>query len=95
MGLHTMVNLIDFDMGVQEALDGYRFHPTGASVWIDDRIPQEVYETLVDVGHRLQPLEQSFGQTHFGNQIGIKIDPGSGTIRAGGDALHPNAAAGL
>ena len=46
------------------------------------------------MGHRLQPLEQTFGQTHFGNQVGIKIDPESGTITAGTDALHPNAAAG-
>ena len=95
MGLHTMVNLIDFGMGVQEALDGYRFHPTGEAIWIDDRIPQKVVETLAHMGHRLQPFEEAFGQTHFGNQIAIRIDGEAGAIRAGGDALHPNAAAGF
>jgi gamma-glutamyltranspeptidase/glutathione hydrolase len=95
MGLHTIVNLIDFGMGVQEALDGHRFHPAGEAIWIDDRLPQKVLEELELMGHRLQPLEQTFGQTHFGNQVAIKIDPRSGTITAGADALHPNAAAGF
>jgi gamma-glutamyltranspeptidase/glutathione hydrolase len=95
MGLHTMVNLIDHNMDVQEALDGYRFHPTGETVWIDDRISEEALESLAHMGHRLQPFQEMFGQTHFGNQIAIKIDRDVGVIRAGGDALHPNAAAGF
>jgi gamma-glutamyltranspeptidase/glutathione hydrolase len=95
MGLHTLVNLIDFGMGIQAALDGYRFHPTGEAVWIDARVPQAIREELASKGHRLLPLEQTFGQTHFGNQVGIRIDPAAGEIQAGGDAFHPNAAAGF
>jgi gamma-glutamyltranspeptidase len=89
-----VVNLIDHGMGVQEALDGFRFHPTGRSIWMDDRISLETRAALTQMGHRLEPFRESFGQTHFGNQIAIKTDRAAGVVRAGADALHPNAAAG-
>jgi gamma-glutamyltranspeptidase/glutathione hydrolase len=94
MSLHPIVNLVDFGMGVQRAIEAYRFHPTGQGVWLDARISQAVQRDLASMGHRILPLEETFGDTHFGNHVGIRIDPEMGRIHGGGDPFHNNAVAG-
>jgi len=89
-GLHSMVNLMDFGMGIQEAIDAYRFHPTGQTIWLDDRIQAKVQQELASMGHHLLPLEEVFGDTHFGNHVGILVDPDTGKIHGGGDPFHTN-----
>lgn len=94
MALHPFVNLIDFGMGIQRAIEAYRFHPTGERTWLDDRIPETVQRDLAAMGHHLLPLEERFGETHFGNHVGIRIEPATGKIHGGGDPFHANAVAG-
>ena len=92
MGIHPLVNILDFGMDVQEAIQTYRFHPTGEAVWIDDRISDHVRNDLATMGHELLPQRESFGDTHFGNHVGIRVD--AGVIRGGADPLHANAVVG-
>jgi gamma-glutamyltranspeptidase/glutathione hydrolase len=94
MGLHPIVNMIDLGMGVQEAIETYRFHPVGEITWLDDRIPEAVQRDLAAMGHRILPLEEKFGETHFGNHVGIHVAPETTKIHGGGDPFHANAVAG-
>jgi gamma-glutamyltranspeptidase/glutathione hydrolase len=91
MGVHPLVNMVDFGMGVQAAIVAHRFHPAGDSVWIDDRVAGHILRELAAMGHGLLPRKQSFGNTHFGNHVGIRIDADS-RLHAGVDPMHANAA---
>ena len=91
MALHSIVNLIDFGMGIQRAIEFYRFHPANGRIWIDDRIADTVQRELAAMGHRLLPRKARFGETHFGNHVGIRIEPATGKIQGGSDPFHANA----
>ena len=95
MALHPIVNLIEFGMGIQQAIEFYRFHPVGEKVWLDDRIPDSVQRELAAMGHHLLPQKERFGETHFGNHVGICIGPETGKIQGGGDPFHANTVAGF
>lgn len=94
MALHPIVNLIDFGMGIQRAIEFYRFHPTNGRIWLDDRIADTVQRDLAAMGHHLLPLKERFGETHFGNHVGIRIEPATGKIQGGSDPFHANAVGG-
>jgi gamma-glutamyltranspeptidase/glutathione hydrolase len=63
----VIVNLIDFDMNLQEAGDAIRFHHTGSSeptgtvmtdggiLHLEDGLPADVLEELKRRGHRIEP----------------------------------------
>ena len=95
MALHPIVNLIEFGMGIQQAIEFYRFHPVGERVRLDDRIPDSVQRELAAMGHHLLPQKERFGETHFGNHVGICIGPETGKIQGGGDPFHANTVAGF
>ena len=84
---------MDFGMGIQQAIEACRFHPTRDSMWVDARMPEPLQAALSAMGHRLVPQEQRFLETHFGNTVGILIDPDSGTFHGGADPFHANAVA--
>ena len=59
MGLHPIVNLIDFGMGIHQGIEAHRFHPAGEAIWLDDRIPSNVQRDLADMGHPIEPKPES------------------------------------
>ena len=93
-GIHPMVNVMDFGMGVQQAIEACRFHPAGDAMWVDSRMPEPLRRALSGMGHRLVPREQRFLETHFGNTVGVLVDPVTGLFHGGADPFHTNAVAG-
>ena len=93
-GIHPMVNVMDFGMGVQQAIEACRFHPAGDAMWVDSRMPEPLRRALSGMGHRLVPREQRFLETHFGNTVGVLVDPATGLFHGGADPFHTNAVAG-
>ena len=87
-----LVNLIDFKLPVQQAIEAPRFslnaspnfYKPGAEieVSIESRMPPATLETLKKMGHKLRVLP---GWGSIGHMQTIKIDPVTGTITAGGD----------
>jgi gamma-glutamyltranspeptidase/glutathione hydrolase len=87
-----LVNLIDFQLPVQQAIEAPRFslnaepnfYKPGAeiTVSIESRMPPATIEALRKMGHtlRVQP-----GWGSIGHMQTIRIDPVNGTITAGGD----------
>ena len=82
----VIVNLVDFDMNLQEAGDAPRFHHTGSSeptgtvmtkggvLHIEDGIPDEVRADLARRGHVLLP--EAVGA--YGGYQAIRRDPRTG-----------------
>ncbi|HUQ87609.1 MAG TPA: gamma-glutamyltransferase [Vicinamibacterales bacterium] len=87
-----LVNLIDFKLPVQEAIESPRFsldadpnfYKPGAEieVSIESRMPQKTIDALKAMGHKLRVLP---GWGSIGHMQTIRVDPATGTLTAGGD----------
>jgi gamma-glutamyltranspeptidase/glutathione hydrolase len=87
-----LVNLIDFHLPVQQAIEAPRFsldadpnfYKPGSAieVSIESRMPQATIEALKAMGHKIRVLP---GWGSIGHMQTIRIDPVTGTITAGGD----------
>jgi gamma-glutamyltranspeptidase / glutathione hydrolase len=87
-----LVNLIDFQLPVQQAIEAPRFslnaepnfYKPGAevTVQIEGRMPAATVEALKAMGHKVRVTP---GWGSIGHMQTIKIDPVTGTITAGGD----------
>jgi len=87
-----LVNLVDFDMPVQQAIEAPRFALTakpnfykpGAdiTVEIESRVPPETIAALKAMGHKVTVLP---GWGSLGHMQAIRVDPRTGTMMAGGD----------
>ncbi len=89
----AIVNVIDFGMTGQEAVDAPRFHHQ----WKPDTLIYEKYCLSADVVNRLRemgqnPLEQSFAT---GEMEAIYVDPGNGLIYGAPDPREGGVAAGF
>lgn len=88
-----LINLIDFEMTVQQAIEAPRFalnadpnfYKPGAAirVQIEGRVPPETIAALEAMGHQLQVLP---GWGSLGHMQAIRIDPKTGAMTGGGDA---------
>jgi gamma-glutamyltranspeptidase/glutathione hydrolase len=74
-------NLIDYKMGIQEAIEMPRFFPSGKDLMIEPRLPEETVAALVKMGYNLEP--QGEFDLFFGGAQGIIIDPKT-RLRVGG-----------
>jgi gamma-glutamyltranspeptidase/glutathione hydrolase len=87
-----LVNLIDFDLPVQQAIEAPRFaldatpnfYKPGADieVQIESRVSAETIAALKAMGHNVRVLP---GWGSLGHMQAIRIDPKTGTMMAGGD----------
>ena len=87
-----LVNLLDFKLPVQQAIEAPRFsldaepnfYKPGAEieVSIEGRMPQATIDALKKMGHKVRVLP---GWGSIGHMQTIKIDPVTGAITAGGD----------
>jgi gamma-glutamyltranspeptidase/glutathione hydrolase len=88
----TLVNVLDFHMPIQEAIEAPRFalqaspnfYRAGSAVTvrIEGRFPAATLDALRGMGHTLEVV-QGFGA--IGNMQGILVDPKTGTMTAGAD----------
>ncbi len=88
----VLVNLIDFKLPVQQAIEAPRFalnadpnfYKPGAAieVSIESRTPQATLDALKEMGHKLRVLP---GWGSIGHMQTIRVDPVTGTLTAGGD----------
>jgi gamma-glutamyltranspeptidase / glutathione hydrolase len=88
----VLVNLIDFDMPVQQAIEAPRFaldakpnfYKPGAdiTVQIEERVPRETIAALKAMGHNVTVLP---GWGSLGHMQAIRVDLKTGTMMAGGD----------
>jgi gamma-glutamyltranspeptidase/glutathione hydrolase len=88
--LETILNVVDFGMGVQAAVDAPRFHHQ----WLPDvigyereAVSKDALRALEGEGHRFQPMDA------IGIVEAILADPRSGLLQGGSDHRAPDGAA--
>jgi gamma-glutamyltranspeptidase/glutathione hydrolase len=79
-----MLNLMDFGMTVQAAIEAPRIRPQEMNrVLVESRIPAEVRAGLTARGHAVDP--QPLWSALFGGAQGVVVDPVSGGLSGGAD----------
>jgi gamma-glutamyltranspeptidase/glutathione hydrolase len=93
--LQTLINVVDFDMNLQQAIEAPRWttrsfpaspfphtmYPGDLS--IESRIPEPVRAALAAKGHKLP--DRSAGPWSMGSMAGVVVDTRTGTVSAGAD----------
>ena len=89
----VIVNVVDFEMDISEAIDAARIHHQ----WLPDELKVERFgfspDTLLllqDMGHKVKLLDTSRSQ---GRAMGILIDPETGWFLGASDPRSPDGAA--
>ena len=85
--LQALMNVIDFDMSMQEAVSAPRFSSTSNAIDIMNRIPGYVVEPLAEQGYEIirSPLTFGIAAVH-----GIRVD--NGNLTGGADPGHDGVA---
>lgn len=99
--VQVLLNIVLFDMDVQQALDAPRFrHWRGSSVTFEDSIPESIIDELDSMGHRTQdPLMEVGSILLFGDNMGLVFGGGQAVMRnergyiAGSDSRRDGLAA--
>ena len=89
--MQIISNIIDFDMGIQEAIEAPRIHCQGAEIRIEDRIPEEVRTQLEDIGQTVD-VRGSY-DLHFGGAQGVTFKDGK--LYGGADPRRDGVAVGF
>lgn len=87
-----IVNVVDFRMNIQDAIDAARIHCMTGDIFMESRIPKEVQEALIAKGHKLSV--KGAVDLYFGGAQGVMIDPVSGKLYGAGDPRRDGVAVG-
>jgi gamma-glutamyltranspeptidase / glutathione hydrolase len=84
--VQVALNLIDFNMNVQEAIEAPRYRVLGGRrVALERAIPHEVRHGLEALGHELLPYGEVPPGTPYGGGQAILIDHQRGVLQGGSD----------
>ncbi len=89
----TIVNVVDFGDGPQDAVNRPRVHDEGEGLLVDSRISERVRRELADLGHTVQLKEETLMSAWFARPQAILVGD-DGQLRGGVDALKPAVAIG-
>ncbi|CAG7830614.1 unnamed protein product [Allacma fusca] len=96
--LQVLSNMIDFQMGPQQALDAPRICidgvQTSGDILLEDGITEETQQKLADLGHRNPRIISGWGRQDFGTGQIVVRDPLSGVLCAGSDPRQDGLAIG-
>lgn len=91
---HLIVNLVDFGMPLQRALEAPRVDCSGPEVLVDRRLGRRIVEGLAHRGHPVVTVEESFFPRFFASPAAAGIDVRRRFVAAA-DPFHSATAAGL
>lgn len=87
--LQSIVNVVDFGMGVQDAVTAPRIHCEGPTTQAEVRLGPDVLGELAARGHRLNVIEESGPTFSFARPNGIAIDHTTGKLTGGVNQFTP------
>lgn len=90
----VIVNVVDFGLGIQEAVSAPRLHCEGLQVLLDARIHTAAAAALARDGYEVTRVEETFTSSHFALASAIGIDTDTGTLHSGVEPLKPGVAVG-
>ena len=92
--LQVTLNVLDFGMGIQEAVSAPLIDATGPETYIDPRIPESVRAQLSAMGHELDVRAREFYPGHYARPAGIARNRQTGELHGGADPYDVGVAAG-
>ena len=87
-----IINVVDFGMSIDKAIEAPRVHCVSRTLHVESRIPDDVIEALKSRGHEIQV--RSAYDNYFGGAQGILIDPATGRLHGGADSRRDGVAVG-
>jgi gamma-glutamyltranspeptidase/glutathione hydrolase len=87
-----IINVVDFGMSIDDAIEAPRIHGPGKVLHVEGRIPADVVKALEVLGHSVR-LYPDFDH-YFGGAQGILIDAGRGRLYGGADSRRDGVAVG-
>jgi gamma-glutamyltranspeptidase/glutathione hydrolase len=90
----SIVNVVDFGDGAQDAVNRPRVHDEGEGLLVDSRVPASVRDALIELGHAVQLKEETLMSAWFARPQAILVAPEGGDLHGGVDALKPAVAVG-
>jgi len=93
--VQVLLNIIDFGMDMQTALDAprCRYIPGSSECIFESGIADSILQALAGKGHRIVHLEDPYGQQFGGGQV-IMVHPENGALIAGSDPRKDGCAMG-
>jgi gamma-glutamyltranspeptidase/glutathione hydrolase len=88
-----IMNVIDFGMSMDDAIESPRVHCLTKILHVEGRIDRQVIETLKSMGHKIE-LHPNF-DNYFGGAQGILLDSKSHRLFGGADSRRDGAAIGF
>jgi gamma-glutamyltranspeptidase/glutathione hydrolase len=98
MNRNTQValNVLEFGMGIQEAIAAPTVDASRRETVVDSRIPRDAIDRLRAMGHGVTVVEEEPGMTgNFARPSGIFLDHETGKLHGGVDVFRPAIALGL
>jgi len=94
--VQVLLNIIDFGMGVQTALDAprFRYYQVNGECAFEPDLPPDVLQALADKGHQIVKLDDPYSQ-QFGGAQAIMVHPSTKALIAGSDPRKDGCAIGV
>jgi len=87
--VQSLVNVLDFGLGVQTAVTTPRIHCEGPLTEVDGRVAPETVAQLTSRGHRVKLVEENSSSFRFARPGGIRVDPETNQLSAGVHQFTP------
>lgn len=87
-----LMNIVDYGMNLQEAIDAPRIHCMTGDIFMEARIPKEVQLSLVNMGHKLS-LKKDV-DLYFGGAQAVMLNLLTGKLYGAGDPRRDGVAIG-
>ena len=80
---HIVSNVVDFGMGMQEAITAPSVDAAERETFIDHRIDPQTVDELARMGHNVEVVPEPSTGGGFSRPRGVMIDPATGLLHAG------------
>ena len=80
---HIISNVVDFGMGMQEAITAPSVDAAERETFIDHRIDPQTVDAVARMGHNVEVVPEPSTGGGFSRPRGVMIDPASGLLHAG------------
>ena len=92
--VQVILNVIDFDNGIQEAITAPTVDAADRETFADHRLDPEVIEALSRMGHRMEIVPEPSTGGGFAKPRGVMLDEKTGLVHAGVHVIGPDGAYG-
>lgn len=83
-----VMNVVDYGMGVQEAIAAPRIDCSGKDTLFDERLDESLIDGLRFKGHRMTEGQNNYLQHAFSRPVGVLVNPDTGRLHGGVDVLR-------